>query len=315
MRRYVVLRLAAAVALLISTSFVVFALLFLAPGDPAQIAIGGRHVSPATVAAIRRQYHLNDPFFVQYLSWLGRAVHGDFGQSLTYKTSVGTVVTGRILPTLELAGLAAIMVLIIGLPLGFVGALTRGKRPDTVTSFVTLVASSFSPYVSGVLLIWLFSVKLRAFPVFGLGGGFADRLDHLFLPACALSIGLLALLARVSRAALGDALGQEYVDTARSRGLPARVVLGKHAMRTAAIPVVTVAGIITGYMISGAVLVEYTFGLNGLGALLVSSIQLKDFAVVQAIVLIFTAAFIVINLSVDLLYGVIDPRVRHARVG
>ena len=164
--------------------------------------------------------------------------------------------------------------------------------------------------MSGILLIAVFAVALGWFPVFGLGEGGLDRLYHLTLPAIALAIALSALVARVTRASLGGALQQEFVETARSRGFSERRVIGKHALRSALIPVVTITGLVFGFLIAGAVLVEFTFGLNGLGALLIQAVRTRDFPVVQAVTLVFTVAFIVINLLVDLLYALVDPRVR-----
>jgi peptide/nickel transport system permease protein len=220
------------------------------------------------------------------------------------------VVSGRIIPTLQLAAYATLLIFLVGLVLGIVAALRRDRLADTVISVSTLVFSSISAYVAAILLIVFFAVELGWFPVFGLGGGFLDRLYHLTLPAIALALGLTALVARVTRTSMGRALEQEFVETARSRGLPERTVVLKHALRNAFIPVLTISGLIAGYLISGAVLVEFTFGLAGLGSLLVEAVQAKDFAVVQAVVLIFTAAFVLINLAVDLLYAVVDPRVR-----
>jgi peptide/nickel transport system permease protein len=175
---------------------------------------------------------------------------------------------------------------------------------------VTLFGSSVSTYVSGILLITIFSVALGWFPVFGLGDGGLDRIYHLTLPAIALAIALSAFVARVTRAGLGTALDQEFVETARSRGFSEKRVVGKHALRSALVPVVTIGGLVFGFLISGAVLVEYTFGLNGLGALLIQAVRTKDFPVVMAVTLLFTVTFILINLVVDVLYAVVDPRVR-----
>lgn len=306
-------RLATAVPLLLATSFIVFSFVHLAPGNPVAVLVGGRSVDEQTVEAIKRHYHLNESFLAQYWHWLGGVVSGNFGQSIVFNDSVSSVVSGRIVPTLELAAFAFVIVVLLGLLIGIVTAVKRDTPVDTAVSIVTLAGSSMSAYVSAILLVVVFSVTLGWFPVFGLGDGFGDRLYHLTLPAIALALSLTALVARVTRASMGEALEQEYVETARSRGFSeARVVL-RHALRNAFIPVLTISGLVAGYLISGAVLVEYTFGLNGLGSLLVKSVQDKDFAVVQSIALIFTVAFLVINLAVDLLYGVVDPRVRLRR--
>ena len=313
MLTYAIRRIAVAIPLLVATSFVVFSFVHLAPGSPETILLGGRHVDAATIAAIRRQYHLNDPFLTQYWYWLRGVLHGDFGQSIAFKDSVSAVVTSRILATIELALYAMVIVFVAGVTLGVLAALRRGTVVDVSISSTTLVLSSVSAYVSAILLIVIFSVHFRWFPVFGLGQGFVGRVTHLTLPAIALAISLIALVARVTRTSMTEALAQEFIETARSRGISEFQVVVKHALRNAFIPILTISGLVAGYLISGAVLVEYTFGLNGLGALLVQSVQDKDFAVVMAVTLIFTSIFIAINLVVDLLYGVVDPRVRLER--
>jgi peptide/nickel transport system permease protein len=310
---YVIRRLGAAVVLLLITSLIVFMFIHIAPGSPETILLGGRPANPATVAAIRAKYHLNDGIALQYWLWLTGVLHGNLGDSIIFHQSVGTVVGSRILPTFELGLLATVLVFFFGLSAGLIAAVRRGRLADHVVSTVTIVAASFAPYVSAILLIAVFAVSLRWFPVFGLGQGGLDRVYHLALPAIALAASLIALIARVTRASMGHALDQEYVQTARSRGFSEWRVVGRHALRNALVPVLTISGLVAGYLISGAVLVEYTFGLNGLGSLLIQAVQEKDFAVVQAVTLIFTAAFLVINLVVDLLYGVVDPRVRLTR--
>jgi peptide/nickel transport system permease protein len=303
-------RLLGAIPLLLATSFIVFSFLHLAPGSPEQVLLAGKNVNEETRQAIRDQYRLDDPFLTQYWTWLTNALQGDLGQSIIFRDDVSSVVTPRIAPTVQLAAYALVLIAIFGLGLGVASGIKRHGKLDTSVSIFTLVGSSISTYVSGILLITVFSVALGWFPVFGLGDEGLDRIYHLTLPAIALAIALSAFVARVTRAGLGTALGQEFVETARSRGFSERRVIGKHAMRSAMIPVITVGGLVFGFLITGAVLVEYTFGLNGLGALLIQAVRTKDFAVVQAVTLLFTFAFILINLAVDLLYAVIDPRVR-----
>jgi peptide/nickel transport system permease protein len=310
MARYVAWRLVGSIPLLLITSFIVFSFIYIAPGSPEAVLLGGKNVDAETLQSIRDRYRLDDPFLAQYWHWLTNAASGDLGQSIAFNNDVSSVISGRIVPTLQLAVYATVLVFVIGLGLGIVSAIKRDTAIDTAVSVVTLVSSSISAYVSAILLIVIFPVTLGVFPVFGLGSGFTDRLYHLTLPAIALAVALSALLARVTRASMSQSLEQEFVETARSRGFSERRVIGKHALRSAFVPILTITGLIAGYLISGAVLVEYTFGLNGLGALLISSVVAKDFAVVQAITLVFTAAFILINLVVDLLYAVVDPRVR-----
>jgi peptide/nickel transport system permease protein len=309
--RFILRRIAAAVPLLLATSFVVFAFLHLAPGSPETLLLGGRDVDPATRDAIRAQYHLNDPFFTQYWYWLRGLLTGDLGQSIQFRNSVSAVVVPRILPTVELAVYALILIVCIGLPLGVVTGARKSSALDTTISSISLIGSSMATYVSGILLIAVFGVALGWFPVFGLGGTGIDRVYHLTLPAIALAVALIALVQRTTRVSLADVLEQDFIQTARSRGFSEPRVIAKHGIRSGLIPVVTITGLAFGYLISGAVLVEYTFGLNGLGGLLVQSVQTKDYAVVQAITLIFTVTFILVNLVVDIICVAIDPRVRR----
>jgi peptide/nickel transport system permease protein len=310
---FVLRRLVAAIPLLLITSFIVFAFIQIAPGSPEQIILGGHNVDAATLQSIRDRYHLDDPFLVQYWHWLQDVAHGDLGQSIVFRDSVSNVVRPRILPTIELAVYALMLIAVFGLSTGIVSGVRRGSRTDAAVSGLMLVGSSISTYVSGILLIAVFAVALGWFPVFGLGDSGVDRVYHLTLPAIALAIALTALVSRATRASLGQTMGQEFIETARSRGFSERRVIGKHALRNALIPVLTITGLVFGFLISGAVLVEYTFGLNGLGALLIQAVRTKDFPVVQAITLLFTVAFIFINLVVDILYAIVDPRVRLAR--
>lgn len=310
MARTVLTRLLVMPALLVAASFVIFSMLYLTPGSPASALLGGKHVTHQTYVEVEKRYHLNDPFVVQYANWLWRAVHGDLGQSISEQDSVLAVITPRIVPTLELTAFASVLILVSGLLLGIVAAMRAHTVADAFVSGFVLLLSSVSPAIMAMLLVAAFAIKLPWFPALGLGGGGLDRINHLFLPAVALAASGLALVARSSRASMILALDHESIETARSRGLPTRVVVFKHALRHALIPPLTIAGLIAGYLISGSVVVEYAFGLNGLGALLVSAVEQKDFALVQAIALLMVLAFLVINLVIDLLYTVIDPRVR-----
>jgi peptide/nickel transport system permease protein len=315
MLRYIGGRLIGAVILLLMTSFVVFSFEHLAPGSPESVLLGGRPATPALLASIRHEFHLDQPFLVQYGHWLVGVLHGDFGQSIAYKSAVASVVSGRVVTTLELGLYAGVIVLLVGVAVGVVAALKQDTVIDAAASVVTLVLSSVSSYVSGILLLAIFAVHLAWFPVIGTGSGATDRVYHLTLPAIALALALIALIARTTRASMARTLGQEFVETVRARGFTERRVVLKHALRSAFLPVLTISGLAVGYLISGAVLVEYTFGLNGLGSLLVKAVQAKDFAIVQAVTLIFTAVFIVLNLVVDVLYSAVDPRVRIREEG
>lgn len=311
MVRFLIARLLSSILLLLVVSFIIFSFIHLAPGSPESVLLGGHNVSQQEINSIRDEYHLNQPFLTQYGVWLGNVLQGNFGQSIASQAPVSEVIKPKILPTLELAAYAGLLILVFGFGAGVLAAVNRGTIFDTLISGVMLIGASVAQYVSGLLLIVVFADHLGWFPVFGLGSSSpGDRLYHLTLPAIALAALLCAFVGRITRASMIGALELEYVDTARSRGMKGRVVVLKHALRSALVPIVTVSALTTGYLITGAVIVEFTFGLNGLGGQLITSIQNKDFAVVQAIALIFTTVFILVNLLADLLYMAVDPRVR-----
>jgi peptide/nickel transport system permease protein len=308
--RYALGRIVAAVGLLLVASVVIFMLEHLAPGSPETVLLGGRPSTPQLLASIRHEYHLDEPLLTQYWHWLTGALHGNFGESITFKSSVSSVIGARMGATIELGIYAAFITTIFGVALGVIAALRAGRFTDSAISLLVVVLASISGYVSAIILLVVFAVNLGWFPILGTGNPGTDRLYHLTLPAIALAIALIALIARTTRASVARTLDVEFVDTARSRGLSERRIFAKHVFRNSLIPILTVSGLVVGYLISGAVLVEYTFGLNGLGSLLVQSVEGKDYAVVQGVTLLFTAVFIFVNLIVDLLYGLVDPRVR-----
>jgi peptide/nickel transport system permease protein len=239
-------------------------------------------------------------------------LHGDFGQSVLGHDTVAHVVLPRLGNTLLLTLFATILMLAIGIPLGIVSGVFRNGIVDNASTFGALTFASVPAYVMGLVLIVIFGVELAWFPTLGSGEGqgFGEHLYHLTLPSIALAFSCLALISRITRSAMISELASEYVDAARLRGFSERRVVLKHAVRGALVPVVTVTGALFGYLLAGAILVEYTFGINGVGSLLVTSVQGNDYAVVQAIALLVTAEFLIISFVVDLLYGVIDPRVR-----
>ena len=310
MLAYVIRRFASMLIVLMAASVVVFGFLHLAPGDPALILLAGRPTTEEAIVAVRTKYALDRPLPVQYATWIDNVLHGDLGESIKGRDRVVNVLRPRLGTTLALTAYAALLMLLIGIPLGILSAVRRNGAIDLAASLGALVAGSIPPYVSGVVLIAVFAVELAWFPALGAGSGGVDTLVHLTLPAIALALSAIAMVSRVTRISMIDALASEYVETARIRGFSSRRVVLKHGLRSALIPVVTVSGVVVGYLLSGAILVEYTFGLNGIGSLLVSSVQGLDYAVVQAIALIITGEFLLISLIVDILYAVIDPRVR-----
>lgn len=313
MLRFIINRLAASLVLLLLVSFGLFAMLAFAPGDPLTVLTGGRSIPPEQLEYLRQYYHLDQSMIAQYLYWLSHLLHGDLGLSMSQQSSVWDAIQPRIAPTLELAVYGGILVLIFGFGAGVLAGIKRGKAGDAVLSGAMLAAASVAPYISGVLLIVIFAEWLGWFPIFGSGDGPLDQIRHLTLPAVALAISLSAFVGRISRAAMIDALGSDYVDTAKSRGMSWGNVHITHALRTASVPIVTVGGITAGYLVTGAIVIEYTFGLNGLGSALVQGILAKDYALVQAIALIFVLIFILANLMADIAVMLLDPRLRVSR--
>ncbi|MFD8014643.1 ABC transporter permease [Streptomyces sp. NPDC058955] len=309
MTRFLIGRLAGLVAVLFVTSVVVFGTIHLAPGDPVTFLLHGRPASPETVAALRAEHHLDDPLVVQYVTWLGDVLGGDLGRSAQYHQDVTALLGSRLPGTALLVGYAALLVAVLGVGTGILAALRPGLLDKTVL-IGTGVATATPAFVTAIALVSLFSVQLGWFP--GPGGGAAEglgpRLHQLTLPAFALALTFAGLLARVTRSAMLDELGREHVEVARARGVAGRAVVRRHVLRNALGPVVTVGGtMLAGLLISTAI-VETAFDVPGLGSLLVQSVTSQDFAVVQAITLLSVAAFVVVNLAVDLLAPLIDPR-------
>ncbi|MBX5440749.1 MAG: ABC transporter permease [Solirubrobacteraceae bacterium] len=305
---FVLRRLALLVVALLVSSFVIFAGLQLAPGDPLAALSGGRSLPPEALEALRAQYRLDDPFLVQYGNWLVHAVQGDLGQSIAQRHDVATIIGERIGVTAQLVALAAVIILVAGVGLGVLAGLRRGPV-DAAVLVVTTLLAAIPSFVAAIVLMSVFAVQLGWFPAVGAGDGFADRLHHLVLPAIALAASALAIVARVTRASVREELEREHVETAVSRGLPRRLVLRRHVLRNAAIPIATVSGITILSLIALSAVVERAFGINGLGATLVQAAAAKDLALVQGISLVLVAAFVVGNTLVDLVYAVLDPRV------
>ncbi|MFF9344526.1 ABC transporter permease [Streptomyces sp. NPDC014773] len=309
MTRFLVGRLLGLVAVVFVTSVVVFGTVHLAPGDPVTFLLHGRPATPETVAALRAGHHLDDPLAVQYGKWLGGVLTGDLGRSAQYHQDVTALLGSRLPGTALLVGYAALLVAVLGVGAGVLAALRPGLLDRTVL-IGTGVATATPSFVTAIVLVSVFSVRLGWFP--GPGGGAAEglgpRLHQLTLPALALALAFAGLLARVTRSAMLDELGREHVEVARARGVARRAVVRRHVLRNALGPVVTVGGtMLAGLLISTAI-VETAFDVPGLGSLLVQSVTAQDFAVVQAVTLLSVVAFVLVNLAVDLLAPLVDPR-------
>ena len=307
MLRYILRRLAGAAVVLTLLSFLVFSLLYLVPGDPVKILVGTRRLTPEVRQAVTARYGLDEPLVVRYWHWLTHALTGDFGDSVRSATPVTDVLASRVSLTAWLTIGAFILAVAVGIPLGIAAARRRGSWVDRTIVGWSVVGVSAPGFALGLVLLYVFGLMLGWFPVFGEGSGLADTLWHLALPSIALATGIGAMLVRITRAAVGAELSQDYVTFARSRGVPHRRITAMY-VRGAALPTITSAGPILGTLFGSTVLVEEAFSLPGLGQLLADSITYKDVPVVQAIALLVAFVIIGVTLIVDVAAFAVDPR-------
>jgi peptide/nickel transport system permease protein len=306
--RYGGKRLGGVALTLLVSSFLVFSSLYVAPGDPIDFLVQGRSPSPEAIAAVEAQYGLDQPVLTQYWHWLTGVLHGDLGRSFQFREDVVTLLGARLGTTLLLMAMSTALIVVVGLVAGILGALRAGRFADKCVLVMTTFLAAVPSFVAAILLISIFAVRLGWFPTFGAGEGFWDRLHHLVLPAVALSLTFVALVARVTRSAMLEELGREHVEVSLSRGLPRSTVVRRHVLRNALGPITTISGLLVAGLLVSSAIVESAFGLSGLGSLLVQSVDKGDFPVVQAIVLLVVAAFVLVNLAVDLAQPLIDPR-------
>lgn len=300
--------------LLFVLSLVTFSLLYVTNSDPARTLAGAKKVSPEQLAAIRAQYHLDEPLWQQYVRWANNLLHGDFGVSIRTQLPVGQMIGQRAWITLALAVMALAIALIIGLPLGILAARRNGRWQDRLVTALAVAGLSAPSFAIGLLLLYVLSVQLGWFPIYGLGdGGFADAIWHLLLPAITLAIGLIASVVKISRASLIKQIDTDYTLFARSRGVSRRTILLAQ-LRNAALPIVTSSGLLIATLVSGTVIVETTFSIGGLGTLLQSSVTFKDIPTVQAITMIMATIICVATAIVDALAALIDPRLRSRTI-
>ncbi len=307
MTAFVIRRLALLVPILLGVSFLVFGALYAVPGDAIDSMLADAGATAAEVARLRREFGLDRPFLTQYWTFLSRAARGDFGRSIRLRIPVIEAIGAQLPATLELTVASLVVAAVIGLSFGVIAAVRHGTWIDTFTMMLSLVGVSMPIFWSGLLLIFLFSLKLGWLPAAGTGG-----LAALLLPAFTLGISAAAIIARVTRSSLLEVLGQEYVRTARAKGLVERLVVLRHAMRNALISVVTIVGLQFGALLGGAVVVETVFGRQGIGIMAADAIRTQDFPMVQGTVMIASLAFVIVNLLVDLSYIWIDPRIHYA---
>ncbi len=307
MLRYILRRLAGAAVVLTLASFLVFSLLYLVPGDPVKILVGTRRVTPEVRQAITERYGFDEPLVARYWHWLTRALTGDFGDSVRSATPVSDVLASRVSLTAWLTIGAFILAVAVGIPLGIAAARRRGSWVDRTIVGWSVVGVSAPGFALGLVLLYVFGLMLGWFPIFGEGTGPVDTLWHLTLPAIALATGIGAMLVRITRAAVGAELTQDYVTFARSRGVPSRRITAMY-VKGASLPIITSAGLILGTLFGSTVLVEEAFSLPGLGQLLADSITYRDVPVVQAIALLVALVVIAVTLVVDVVALAVDPR-------
>ena len=313
--RFLVSRLVWTIFVLVGASLVIFFILQVVPGDPARAMLGPLG-TPDAIETLRRQLGLNEPLHHQYYLWITRALSGDLGQSILLSQSVASLIGERLQVTLILSGYALVFAILIAIPASIISATRRNTLADYAGRFVALVGLAMPGFWLGLMLILFFGVYLRVLPVFGYvapGEDFVQHLRHIVLPAIALGAAYSALIMEMNRSSLIEVLEQDYIRTARAGGLRERRVLMKYAMRNALIPTITVIGIQIGYLMSGALVVEAVFAIPGMGRLLVNAVLSRDYPLVQGCMLVTVLIFVIANLTVDMLYTVIDPRVRLGR--
>ena len=313
MLAYITRRLLATIPVMAIVAVLVFAMLRLTPGDPAAI-IAGASGTAQDVAAIRAHLGLDRSILAQFFVWIGNILTGDFGESFFFKKQVAELVADRVGPTLALATTTIILSVIVAVPLGVLAASKQGTWIDRVVMGFSVLGFSVPVFVIGYMLIYVFAIELSWLPVQGyqpLREGFWGFLQRLILPSVTLSVIYIALIARITRTSVLEVLSEDYIRTARAKGLPERMVLMKHALRNAALPIVTVIGIGVALLIGGVVVTESVFSIPGLGRLTVDAVLARDYPTVQAVILLFSLVYVLLNLVVDVAYTFLDPRIRY----
>ncbi len=314
MFRFLLKRILSTVPVMLIVAVLVFMMLRLTPGDPAAI-IAGDAASPENIAKIRASFGLDQPLVAQFGIWFGNLLTGNLGESYYFKKTVVELIAQRIEPTLALASLTILIAVLVAVPLGVVAAWRMGGWLDRALMGFSVMGFSVPVFVFAYILIYIVSLKLNLLPVQGYAriaeDGFGAFLRHLILPSITLSVIYIALIARVTRAAVSEVLTEDYIRTARAKGLPEMKVLWRHAFANAAVPIVTVIGIGIALLIGGVVVTESVYGIPGLGRLTVDAVLARDFPTIQGVILLFSFVYVLINLLVDLSYVLFDPRIRY----
>ena len=310
---YILRRIASTVPVMLIVAALVFLMLRLTPGDPAAI-IAGDNANADQIAAIRNRLGLDAPLLLQFFQWLGNLLRGDFGESFYFKKSVAELITSRLEPTLALSVATIVLAVTIAVPLGVLAAYKRGTIIDKIVMGFSVLGFSVPVFVIGYSLIYLFAIQLNWLPVQGyqrIGDGFGGFLQRLLMPSLTLSVIYVALIARMTRASVIDVLDEDYIRTARAKGQSELKVLFKHALRNASVPIVTVIGLGIALLIGGVVVTESVFSIPGLGRLTVDAVLARDFPTIQAVILLFSLVYVLVNLAVDVAYTALDPRIRY----
>jgi peptide/nickel transport system permease protein len=310
---YIARRLLATIPVMAVVAIVVFSLLRLAAGDPAAI-IAGDNATSQDVEAIRAKLGLDRPIAQQFVIWIGNVLRGDFGESFFFKKTVAELIVERLEPTLALATCTLLLAVSLAVPLGVLAAWRRGSWLDRGVMGLSVLGFSVPVFVIGYLLIYLFAIQLGWLPVQGyqrIGEGFGGFIERLVLPSVTLAVIFVALIARITRASVLEVLNADHVRTARAKGLGDLAVMSRHVLRNAAVPIVTVIGLGVALLIGGVVVTESVYAIPGVGRLTVDAVLARDYPTVQAVILLFSAVYVLINLLVDLTYTVLDPRIRY----
>lgn len=313
MIRYILQRLIGMIVVMFLVVTIVFVIVRVTPGDPAAVMLGP-DATPQDVADLRSRLGLDQSIVVQYVLYLGQMLKGDLGQSIFLNIPVTTALMERAEPTFFLTVFSLMIAAVIALPIGIYSAYRRGSFVDQAAASVAMLAASIPSFWLGLIFIQFFAVRFSLFPVSGYGGpgsSFLERMYHLTLPAMALGLVSSALILRFTRASMLDVLGDDYIRTARAKGLIERKVILKHALKNALIPILTVIGLTAAVLVSGAVVTETVFGLPGVGSLVVSAVLRRDYPVIQGALLVIAALYVLINFVIDMLYLAVDPRVRY----
>jgi peptide/nickel transport system permease protein len=314
MTRYIAQRTFSLIPVLVGVTLLIFLVMQLAPGDPAQIMLGPK-ATATSLAQLRHELGLDQPLHVQYVRWLARVLRGNWGRSIQLKREVLPFILGRFQNTAYLTICAALLACLVGIPAGILSAVRQYSLSDRMAMVLVLVGFSMPIFWLGIILQIVFGLRLGVLPVSGIQSpdhtGLADLVSHLILPSLTLATGATAIIARMTRSSMLEVIRQDYIRTARSKGLRERLIISHHALKNALIPVMTVVGMQVGYLLGGDVLVEMVFSYPGIGLAMVNGILARDFPLVQGAILLVASSYVLVNLAVDITYAYLDPRIRY----